>query len=122
MRFGGCDSCGGEAAELGGGEAEIIDGLSVCCFVDWDASGDSRLTDEIGADEFEFVHREIAGFEGGDHKGSANGFVHFGDGGANGFGGEEFHDLERGQGELFFQCRDFAVVFEEEEEIAGVLA
>ncbi len=100
----------------------MVDGFGVGGFVDWGASGDSGLTDEVGADDFELVHREIAGFEGLNGEGGTDGFVHFFDGSADGFGGEEFDDLQGRQGELLLQGGDFAAVIEEEKEVTGVLA
>jgi hypothetical protein len=107
---------------LASGEAEVVDGFGVGGFVDRDAGGDGCLPDEVGTDEFELVNREIAGLEGLDGERGANGFVHFFDGGADGFGGEEFDDLQGRQGELLLQGGDFAAVIEEEEEVTGVLA
>ncbi len=100
----------------------MVDGFGMGRFVNWCTSGDGRLADEIGADDFELVHREIACFEGLDSERGADGFVHFFDGCADGFRGEEFDDLQGRQRELLFKGGDFAAVIEEEEEVAGVLA
>ena len=119
--FGRRDCCGGEAAELGSSEAEVVYCLGVGGFIDGTGRGNCGLPDEVIADGFEPVHREIAGFEGLDGEGGTDGFVHFFDGCADGVGCEEFDDLEGRQGELLFQGGDFAAIVEEKEEVAGVL-
>ena len=47
-----CDGGGGEAAELGRGEAEMVNCFGVGGFVDWAAGRKCGLAGEIGADDF----------------------------------------------------------------------